>query len=146
MFLPGESQGRRSLVGCCLWGRTELDTTEATSQQQQQHRYIHPLKRFFSPIGHCWSVTKSFPTFATLWTLACQAPLPWDFPGKNTGVSFYFPLRGIFPAQGLNPCLLLWQGESLPLRHQKSPIDYYRELSRVPYAIQLILLSYLLYI
>ena len=22
-FLPGESQGRRSLVGCCLWGRTE---------------------------------------------------------------------------------------------------------------------------
>ena len=30
VFLPGESQGRGSLVGCCLWGRTELDTTEAT--------------------------------------------------------------------------------------------------------------------
>jgi len=30
VFLPGESQGRRSLVGCCLWGRTESDTTEAT--------------------------------------------------------------------------------------------------------------------
>ena len=30
VFLPGESQGRQSLVGCCLWGRTELDTTEAT--------------------------------------------------------------------------------------------------------------------
>ena len=29
-FLPGESQGRGSLVGCCLWGRTELNTTEAT--------------------------------------------------------------------------------------------------------------------
>ena len=28
--LPGESQGRGSLVGCCLWGRTESDTTEAT--------------------------------------------------------------------------------------------------------------------
>ena len=28
--LPGESQGRRSLVGCHLWGRTESDTTEAT--------------------------------------------------------------------------------------------------------------------
>jgi len=24
-------------VGCHLWGRTELDTTEATQQQQQQH-------------------------------------------------------------------------------------------------------------
>ena len=30
VFLPGESQGRGSLVGGRLWGRTELDTTEAT--------------------------------------------------------------------------------------------------------------------
>ena len=30
MFLPGESQGRGSLVGCRLWGHTESDTTEAT--------------------------------------------------------------------------------------------------------------------
>ena len=30
VFLPGESQGRRSLVGCRLWGRTELDKTEVT--------------------------------------------------------------------------------------------------------------------
>ena len=30
VFLPGESQGWQSLVGCHLWGRTELDTTEAT--------------------------------------------------------------------------------------------------------------------
>ena len=30
VFLPGESQGWRSLVGCRLGGRTELDTTEAT--------------------------------------------------------------------------------------------------------------------
>ena len=28
--LAGESQGRQSLVGCCLWGRTESDTTEVT--------------------------------------------------------------------------------------------------------------------
>ena len=30
VFLPGESQGRGSLVSCRLWGRTESDTTEAT--------------------------------------------------------------------------------------------------------------------
>ena len=30
VFLPGEAQGRGSLVGCRLWGRTESDTTEAT--------------------------------------------------------------------------------------------------------------------
>ena len=34
VFLPGGSQGRRSLVGCHLWGRTESDTTEVTQQQQ----------------------------------------------------------------------------------------------------------------
>ena len=30
VFLRGGSQGQGSLVGCRLWGRTELDTTEAT--------------------------------------------------------------------------------------------------------------------
>ena len=30
VFLPRESQGRGSLVGCRPWGRTESDTTEAT--------------------------------------------------------------------------------------------------------------------
>ena len=30
VLLPGESQGRGSLVGCRLWGRTESDTTDAT--------------------------------------------------------------------------------------------------------------------
>ena len=30
VFLPGEFQGWRSLVGCCLWGHIESDTTETT--------------------------------------------------------------------------------------------------------------------
>ena len=30
VFLPGKSQGQWSLVGCCLWGHTESDMTEAT--------------------------------------------------------------------------------------------------------------------
>ena len=35
VFLSGESQGQGSLVGFCLWGCIELDTTEANQQQQQ---------------------------------------------------------------------------------------------------------------
>ena len=31
VLLPGESQGRGSLVGCHLWGRTESDTTDVTA-------------------------------------------------------------------------------------------------------------------
>ena len=30
VFLSGESQGQKSLVGCHLWGRTESDTTKVT--------------------------------------------------------------------------------------------------------------------
>ena len=37
VFLPGEPQGRGSLVGCCLWGHTDSDMTEA--MQQQGHLY-----------------------------------------------------------------------------------------------------------
>ena len=33
LFLPGESQRWQSLVGCHIWGRTELKMTEVTYQQ-----------------------------------------------------------------------------------------------------------------
>ena len=51
-FLPGKSQGRGSLVGCCLWARTESDTTEATQQQQQQHYMIYC--QFFLDMRMLW--------------------------------------------------------------------------------------------
>ena len=44
--------------------------------------------------------------FETLWTVARQAPCPWDSPGKNTGVGCHDLLQGIFPTQGSNPDLL----------------------------------------
>ena len=44
VFLPGESQGPVSLVGCRLWGHTESDPTEATQQQQQQNYQVQNLK------------------------------------------------------------------------------------------------------
>ena len=48
VFLPGESQGWGSLVGCCLWGRTELDMTEVMQQQQQQQALRYYIYNFFS--------------------------------------------------------------------------------------------------
>ena len=42
VFSRGKSQGRGSLVGCRLWGRTESDTTEVTQQQQQQQDCSQP--------------------------------------------------------------------------------------------------------
>ena len=39
----------------------------------------------------------------------------WDFPGKCTRVDLQSLLQGIFPTQGWNPRLLLWQVASFPL-------------------------------
>ena len=36
VFLPGESQGQRSLVGCCLWGRTRLKWLSSWSGSSQK--------------------------------------------------------------------------------------------------------------
>ena len=43
VFLPGESRGWGSLMGCHLWGLTESDTTEATQQDTfkgPMHTYL----------------------------------------------------------------------------------------------------------
>ena len=55
---------------------------------------------------------------AILWTIARQASLSMAFSGKNTGISCYALLQGIFLIQGSNLCLLCllrWQVGSLPL-------------------------------
>ena len=59
--------------------------------------------------------------FVTLWTVACQAPLPWDSPGRNIGVGGHALLQGIFPTQGLNPGLLYCRWIVYQLSHQGSP-------------------------
>ena len=49
---------------------------------------------------------------------------PRDFLGKNTGVGYHALLQGIFPTQGLNPCLLrlpLSQAGSLSLMPSGKP-------------------------
>ena len=58
VFLPGESQGRGSLVGCCLWGRTESDMTEVTSHIMKV-QYI----MFFSPQLSLTTPTSRHPFF-----------------------------------------------------------------------------------
>ena len=43
---------------------------------------------------------------AILWTVAHQAHLSMDSPGKNTGVNCHSLLQRIFPTQGSKPSLL----------------------------------------
>ena len=68
----------------------------------------------------------------TPWTVAHQAPLSLGFPMQKycSGLTFppppvgwhwHFPLQGILLTEGLNPSLLHWQADSLPLSHLAGP-------------------------
>ena len=45
----------------------------------------------------------------------------WDFPGKNTEVGCHFLFQVIFLVQRLNPYLLHWQVDILPLSYTEKP-------------------------
>ena len=44
------------------------------------------------------------------------------FTRQNTGVGCHFPLQGIFPTQGSNPCALLWQSDSFTTEPLGKPV------------------------
>ena len=68
--------------------------------------------------------------FVTLRTIAHQAPLSINSPGKNTGVDCHALRQGIFPTQGSNPGLPHYRQILYHLSHQESP----RILEWVAYA------------
>ena len=56
-----------------------------------------------------WSAVKSLSRvwlFATPWTVACQAPQSWDFPGKSTGVGCHFLLQDVCIPMGNLCCCM----------------------------------------
>ena len=105
VFLPGESQGQRSLVGCRLWGRTESDTTEATQQQQQQQESGRGESRDCLPSG----------SFCLEGSSYCCA-----FPQGLLG-NFFTSLKLLFPLQ-LRSLSLLFQDWCLSFQSFKNLI------------------------
>ena len=70
VFLPGESQGWGSLVGCCLWGHTELDSTEATEANGYRRESKSPWQR---TLILSWKPSSSQVTGCSCWD---EAPQP----------------------------------------------------------------------
>ena len=62
--------GTGSLVGCCLWGRTDPACHMEQPKKKQQKTW--PLLRTFKDSVYMCSVVSNS---ATPWTVACQAPL-----------------------------------------------------------------------
>ena len=61
-----------------------------------------------------------------LGTVAHQAPLSMDSPGKNPGVGCDFLLHGIFVTQGFNLHLLHWQAASRTLSRLVRPLYFHQ--------------------
>ena len=57
-------------------------------------------------------------SFATLWTVACQAPLSMEFSRQEYWSGFPFPTPGDLLYPGIKPRSPALQGGSLPLSHQ----------------------------
>ena len=86
VFLPGESQGRGSLVGCHLWGRTESDTNKVTQQQQQQQKIVKNREAWIlqcmglQRVRHEQQMLYTWNLFNIVYQLSLQkAFLPWNY-------------------------------------------------------------------
>ena len=58
VFMPGDSQGRGSLVGCCLWSHTESTQLKRLSSSSSMFP-LCPIWRAFLINGY-WTLSKSF--------------------------------------------------------------------------------------
>ena len=63
-------------------------------------------------------VTKSCPTLASSWTVACRAPLPLGFSRHEYWSGLPFPSPGDLPDPGIEPGSLALQAGSLLLSHK----------------------------
>ena len=127
VFLPGESQGRWSLMGCSLWGCTESDTTEVTAASAAP---FHCLPYVLYLFIWEWAFRLSPVCLVTQLCLTlcdpkdCSPPasaVHGDSSGKNNGVGCHALLKGIFPTQGSNPGLAHCRQILYHLSHQGSP-------------------------
>ena len=65
-----------------------------------------------SPGAHMVYSLSPVRLLVTPWTVPCQAPLSVGFPRQEHWIGLHFLLQGIFPTQGSNPRLQLWQVDS----------------------------------
>ena len=113
VFLPGESQGRGSLVSCRLWGHTELDTTEATQQQQ-----------FKIDVVWCQSLSH-VRLVVTPWTVARQAPLSIGFFRQEYWSGLPFPSPKYM-------CKVTHIGEKLIIQEPIMSLSWFSKCEVVP--------------
>ena len=87
VFLPGESNGQRSMVCCSPWGcrvRHDLVTQQKLYPRKKTQGYICCCCYVASVVSNSVWPHRRQPT---------RLPHPWDSQGKSTGVSSHFLLQ-----------------------------------------------------
>ena len=130
-----QSPSRASLLASGTAGIPWLAEASLLSVPPSSYNHLFPLCLCVSPyglplrtriIGYRATLTQgvllaySHQTVLIPWTVAHQAPLPWNSPGKNTGMGLPFLAPGIFPIQGSNPGLQCCRQILYHLSHQGS--------------------------
>ena len=98
VFLPGESQGRESLMGCRLWGCTESDMTEATAAAAAAAAAAAKLNTFIHRKVNFWTYKNSggignltlyiYFCIVQIWSILIW--IDWGFPRSALHNSFPF--------------------------------------------------------
>ena len=94
------------------------DLRQISILKKERKKQAHSRQKLVktSVCAHAQSLS-SMRLFVTPWTMQPARLLClWDFPGKNTRLG-HFLFQRIFLTQGLNPHLLHWQADSLPVSH-----------------------------
>ena len=102
MFLPRESQGWGSLVGCRLWGRTESRTqlkwlSSSSSSIPTSHVWGFQFLHILANLGTV-SDTSFRHSYVSVVISQCDFSLVFPMSGRDS-VWFYF---SVWPARGIN--------------------------------------------
>ena len=104
VFLPGESQGRGSLVGCWLWGRTESDTIVLARTVVVAVMVVVTMRVVTAVVVVVVTVVQSLsrvPLFATPSTAAPQASLSFTI---SQSLLKLMSLESVMPSNHLILC------------------------------------------
>ena len=87
--------------GAAVSLRTSCPPSRMEEEKKQRSRPVQVKSLPFTcacVLSHLW-------LFVTPWTVALQAPLSMDYPGKNTRVGCHFLLQGAYLTQESNLCI-----------------------------------------
>ena len=109
----------------CSWGRSAIYFIKPAlcpAQKAEYHDGRHEMEKNSAVLSHFSCIQ----LFATLWTVAHQAPLSMGFSRLEYWSGLPCPPPGDVPTQGSNLpllCLLHWQTGSLPLVSPRKPME-----------------------